>query len=84
MALIKVCAFQNNSTKEYHLLCLESREDGKWVLWETSYDLDYLPDPRTDKLACTVFQFGRPATYADYEQTRDQTVANGYTIVGQQ
>ena len=83
MALIKVCAFQNKSTKKYRLLCPESREESKWVLWDTSYDLDDHPDPRTDKLACTVYQFGRPATVADYDQKRNQTEANGYTIVSQ-
>ena len=82
MTIIKVCSFQNNSTKKYRLLCLESRNDA-WCLWETSYDLDYDPDPRTDKLACTIHQFGRPATYADYEQKRDHIVANGCTIVRQ-
>jgi hypothetical protein len=83
MTLIKLCSFQNNSTKKYRLLCLESRNEA-WCLWETSSDHDYLPDLRADKLACTVYQFGRPATFADYEQKRDQIVANGYTIVGQQ
>lgn len=83
MTLIKLCQFQNNSTNKYRLLGLESRNEA-WCLWETSWDHDYLPDPRTDKLACTVYQFGRPATFADYEQKRDRIVANGYKVVGQQ
>jgi hypothetical protein len=82
MALIKVCAFQNKGTKKYRLLCLESRND-VWCLWDTSYDLAYLPDPRTDKLATTVYQLGRPATVEDYDRKRDQTEANGYVIVSQ-
>ncbi len=82
MALIKVCGFQNKSTKKYRLLCLESREDSKWVLWDTS-DLDYLPDPGRDRLATTVYQLGRLATVEDYDKKREQTEANGYAIVSQ-
>jgi hypothetical protein len=78
MTPIKLCGFQNNSTKKYRLLCLESNDDG-WSLWETG-DLDYMPDPHSDKLVVV----RRPATFADYEQRSNRIVESGYTKVGEQ
>jgi hypothetical protein len=83
MTLIHVCSFQNNSTKKYRLLCLESGNEG-WCLRETSADLDDLPNSFTDVLASTVHELSCPATFADYEQERDHIVEDGYTIVAQQ
>jgi hypothetical protein len=79
MTPLNLCWFQNNSTRKYRLLCLESTDNVR-CLWETS-DLDQMPEPRTDTLSVVV---RRPATYADYVQRRDETEANGYTIVTQQ
>jgi hypothetical protein len=79
MVPIITSIFQNNGTKRYKWLSLESADGTKRYLCESRTDSVAEPSQRPSDCVET-----RPATFNDYEAAKDRIRNEGYVMVTEQ